>query len=45
VYVGVHYPIDVIAGGIIGCILGIIMAYLFRKQIGLINFGNQQKVQ
>ena len=45
VYVGVHYPIDVIAGGLIGCILGIMMAYVFTKQIGLITFGNQQNVQ
>jgi undecaprenyl-diphosphatase len=44
VYVGVHYPIDVIAGGMMGCILGIMMAYVFTKQIGLITFGNQQKV-
>jgi len=45
VYVGVHYPFDVMAGGLIGCILGIMMAYVFTKQIGLITFGNQQKVQ
>ena len=45
VYVAVHYPIDVIAGGLMGCILGTIMAYVFTKQIGLITFGNQQKVQ
>jgi membrane-associated phospholipid phosphatase len=45
VYVGVHYPIDVIAGGAMGCILGIMMAYVFRKQIGLIIFDNQQKAQ
>ena len=44
VYVGVHYPIDVIAGGLMGCILGIMMAYVFTKQIGLITFGNQQRV-
>ena len=44
VYVGVHFPIDVIAGAICGCIIGTIMAYVFRKQIGLINFGHQQNL-
>jgi membrane-associated phospholipid phosphatase len=44
VYVGVHFPFDVIAGGTCGCILGTMMAYLFRKQIGLITFGNQQNL-
>src|SRR3954465_11858316 len=41
VYVGVHYPFDVVAGGIIGCMIGTMMAYIFRKQIGLVTFGNQ----
>jgi len=44
VYVGVHYPIDVIAGAFVGCVLGIMMAYIFTKQIGLINFAHQQNV-
>ena len=41
VYVGVHYPLDVVAGGLTGCIIGMMMAYIFRKQIGLITFDNQ----
>ncbi len=45
VYVGVHYPADMIAGGLIGCGIGYMMAYLFRKQIGLIIFENQPAVQ
>ena len=45
IYVGVHYPLDVISGGIIGCMIGTIMANLFRKQIGLITFDNQPDVQ
>jgi undecaprenyl-diphosphatase len=44
VYVGVHFPIDVISGAICGCILGTIMAYVYRKQIGLIIFGTQQNL-
>lgn len=35
VYVGVHYPMDVIAGAIIGSILGYLPAIIFNKKIGL----------
>ncbi len=28
VYLGVHYPIDVIAGGIVGCLIGNVVLYL-----------------
>jgi hypothetical protein len=42
VYVGVHYPLDVLAGAFVGCLVGIMMAYIFTKQIGLINFAHQQ---
>ena len=38
VYVGVHYPLDVIGGGILGCGIGAFMAYMYRRQIGLIIF-------
>ncbi|HEX6180177.1 MAG TPA: phosphatase PAP2 family protein, partial [Chitinophagaceae bacterium] len=38
VYVGVHYPLDVICGGILGCGIGAFMAYMYRRQIGLIIF-------
>lgn len=38
VYVAVHYPLDVIAGGLIGSFLGLGMAKLYRKQIGLLRF-------
>ena len=44
VYVGVHYPLDVLAGAFVGCVVGIMMAYIFTKQIGLINFAHQQNV-
>jgi len=44
VYVGVHYPLDVLAGAFVGCLIGIMMAYIFTKQIGLINFAHQQNV-
>lgn len=38
VYVGVHYPLDVIAGALLGCGIGAFMAYMYARQIGLIIF-------
>lgn len=35
VYVGVHYPLDVICGGLIGFIFGYLVAKLFNKIFGL----------
>ena len=35
VYVGVHYPLDIICGTILGCCIGYIVALLFNKNIGL----------
>ena len=35
VYVGVHFPLDVFCGGIVGLILGYIPAWVFNKRIGL----------
>ncbi len=35
VYVGVHYPLDVIGGAILGSVLGYFTASLFNNQIGL----------
>jgi membrane-associated phospholipid phosphatase len=35
VYVGVHYPLDVICGALLGCFLGYIMARLFNNYVGL----------
>ncbi|HEY0677307.1 MAG TPA: phosphatase PAP2 family protein [Chitinophagaceae bacterium] len=34
VYVGVHYPLDVICGGLLGCGIGLGMAYGYRRQFG-----------
>src|SRR5436190_22323546 len=33
VYVGVHYPVDVIGGATIGSIIGYLMALIYRKKI------------
>lgn len=35
VYVGVHYPLDVLAGSIVGCIIGFITAIVFNKRFKL----------
>lgn len=37
VYVGVHYPADVLAGGLLGISAGAIVASLFHKSIGMIS--------
>jgi membrane-associated phospholipid phosphatase len=37
VYVGVHYPLDILGGTIVGCCIGYMMSIFFRKQIGLIS--------
>lgn len=41
VYVGVHYPLDVIAGAILGVGFGLITGHIFNKQFGIAIFGNQ----
>jgi membrane-associated phospholipid phosphatase len=35
IYVGVHYPLDVICGAILGSAIGYLTATLFNKQFGL----------
>ena len=37
VYVGVHYPIDVICGGLLGSGIGIATSRVFRAQIGTLS--------
>jgi undecaprenyl-diphosphatase len=37
VYVGVHYPFDVLCGALLGCLLGYITARFFNNYIGLIS--------
>ena len=37
VYVGVHYPSDVICGAVFGVIMGLLATRFFETQIGLVN--------
>ena len=41
VYTGVHYPLDVICGALLGIISGLFTGYTFNKQFGFAIFGNQ----
>jgi undecaprenyl-diphosphatase len=34
VYVGVHYPIDILCGGIVGSAIGVVTSSVFRAQVG-----------
>ncbi len=35
VYVGVHYPLDVLAGALLGCTIGKLFAGIFQRRVGL----------
>ena len=39
VYVGVHYPFDVIGGAVTGIVFGLFMGMFFNKRFGFANFG------
>jgi len=44
VYVGVHYPLDVICGGLLGLAFGITTGTFFNKRFGFAIFENQPSV-
>jgi undecaprenyl-diphosphatase len=37
IYVGVHFPFDILGGAIVGLMLGYIAAYFYNKKIGLVH--------
>jgi len=39
VYVGVHYPMDILGGALIGVCFGLFTGMIFNKRYGFINFG------
>lgn len=41
VYVGVHYPTDVLAGGLLGILIGYSIARIYNKRFGLLIFDKQ----
>jgi undecaprenyl-diphosphatase len=41
VYVGIHYPSDVVAGALFGSIIGLLTGKLFNKRYGFAIFDNQ----
>lgn len=41
VYVGVHYPLDVLAGALLGLGYGLLTGYLFNKRLGFAIFDDQ----
>lgn len=40
VYVGVHYPLDVLCGGLLGSLIGLGTSYLFKLQVGTLPLQN-----
>jgi membrane-associated phospholipid phosphatase len=41
VYVGVHYPFDIICGGLLGCVIGYLVALLFNRNVGGLQLRSQ----
>ncbi len=43
VYVGVHYPSDVIVGSLVGCLIALLMVFLYKRYIFVIVSKRQNK--
>ena len=41
VYIGVHYPLDVFCGSLVGLCIGFLVSRFFNKRYGIIIFGKQ----
>ena len=44
VYVGIHYPLDVLCGAVLGILFGFLTGVLFNKRFGFVIFDNQPGV-
>jgi len=40
-YVGVHYPIDVLGGALVGVMAGLLTSWIYQKKWGTFSFNNQ----
>lgn len=38
IYVGIHYPLDVVGGALLGILFGLFLAMFFNKKFGFANF-------
>ncbi|TAH12894.1 MAG: phosphatase PAP2 family protein, partial [Sphingobacteriia bacterium] len=41
IYVGVHYPLDVIGGALLGTFIGWLMSQFYKSKIGIIQYDLQ----
>lgn len=41
IYVGVHYPLDIVGGAFLGIFFGALIALVFHKRFGFITFDKQ----
>lgn len=44
VYVGIHYPLDIFAGALLGIFFGVVIGTFFNKRFGFVIFDNQPDV-
>jgi len=44
IYVGIHYPLDVICGAFVGILFGLSTAMFFNKKFGFANFDTQPTI-
>ena len=44
IYVGIHYPLDILGGALLGLIFGVLTGSLFNKRYGIAIFDNQPTV-
>lgn len=42
IYVGVHYPLDILGGGLLGTMAGLLTATIFTNKAGTINLATEQ---
>ena len=41
IYVGIHYPLDIVGGALLGTLFGLFLAMFFNKKFGFANFDTQ----